>query len=333
MIKFFRKIRQNLLSEGKTGKYLKYAIGEIILVVIGILIALQINNWNEKRQNKLKVDNLLQKIQQDIETDISEIVRLTKFYAKKDSLIQLVLDNKLTKEDYQKPTSINLHYLIYNRDEINLKNIGYSNLMRVQDIIPQEYNSILEQLSTQYNDDFVYVDEAEERFNYSDHKFSDFLFEKYDWYSSQVPEFMNEERIDYFVNNVRHKGMVKKYQSYGIHNYLNSCINYAYEAIKTHKQINNVLNTKNPKPLFDFEIDSTLKGTYSAIPGYDFQLTQNEERVLIVAATDTVSLFQYDTNKFFMQQTFVRFEKVNDSINMYVNTYENGSKPIATKID
>lgn len=51
MIKFFRKIRQNLLSEGKTGKYLKYAIGEIILVVIGILIALQINNWNENRNN------------------------------------------------------------------------------------------------------------------------------------------------------------------------------------------------------------------------------------------------------------------------------------------
>jgi len=50
MIKFFRKIRQNLLVENKTGKYLKYAIGEIILVVIGILIALQINNWNESRK-------------------------------------------------------------------------------------------------------------------------------------------------------------------------------------------------------------------------------------------------------------------------------------------
>lgn len=53
MIKFFRKIRQNLLSEGKTGRYFKYAIGEIILVVIGILIALQINNWNNIRlENK-----------------------------------------------------------------------------------------------------------------------------------------------------------------------------------------------------------------------------------------------------------------------------------------
>ena len=50
MIKFFRKIRQNLLMENKTGKYLKYAIGEIVLVVIGILIALSINNWNENRK-------------------------------------------------------------------------------------------------------------------------------------------------------------------------------------------------------------------------------------------------------------------------------------------
>lgn len=50
MIKFFRKIRYNLMETGKTGKYLKYAIGEIILVVIGILIALSINNWNEQKK-------------------------------------------------------------------------------------------------------------------------------------------------------------------------------------------------------------------------------------------------------------------------------------------
>ena len=49
MIKFFRKIRQNLVMQNKTSKYFKYAIGEIILVVIGILIALQINNWNSNR--------------------------------------------------------------------------------------------------------------------------------------------------------------------------------------------------------------------------------------------------------------------------------------------
>lgn len=51
MIKYFRKIRQNLLMENKKGTYFKYAIGEIILVVIGILIAVSINNWNQNRVN------------------------------------------------------------------------------------------------------------------------------------------------------------------------------------------------------------------------------------------------------------------------------------------
>ena len=52
MIKFFRKIRYDLMEKNKTGKYLKYAIGEIILVVIGILIALQINNLNNNKQQR-----------------------------------------------------------------------------------------------------------------------------------------------------------------------------------------------------------------------------------------------------------------------------------------
>ena len=56
MIKFFRYIRNTLVKDGKTTKYLKYAIGEIVLVVIGILIALSINNWNETQ--KLELRNL-----------------------------------------------------------------------------------------------------------------------------------------------------------------------------------------------------------------------------------------------------------------------------------
>lgn len=59
MIKFFRKIRKQLVTENKTRKYFKYAIGEIILVVIGILIALQINNWNENRIRLKKETTIL----------------------------------------------------------------------------------------------------------------------------------------------------------------------------------------------------------------------------------------------------------------------------------
>jgi hypothetical protein len=59
MIKIFRKIRQNLLMENKTSKYFKYALGEILLVMIGILLALQINNWNENRKELFNQNKIL----------------------------------------------------------------------------------------------------------------------------------------------------------------------------------------------------------------------------------------------------------------------------------
>jgi len=65
MIKFFRKIRYNLMSENKTGKYFKYAIGEILLVVIGILIALQINTWNTKRLDSFKEKAILKELHKE----------------------------------------------------------------------------------------------------------------------------------------------------------------------------------------------------------------------------------------------------------------------------
>ena len=70
MIKFFRHIRYNLMETGKTGKYLKYAIGEIILVVIGILIALSINNWNENRKLQSEELKLLFDIKSNLETTL-----------------------------------------------------------------------------------------------------------------------------------------------------------------------------------------------------------------------------------------------------------------------
>ena len=75
MIKFFRRIRQKLLSEGNTGKYLKYAIGEIALVVIGILIALQINNWNEARKTKQFEYRILNDIKIGIEGNLKQLNR------------------------------------------------------------------------------------------------------------------------------------------------------------------------------------------------------------------------------------------------------------------
>ena len=73
MIRTFRVIRKKLLSDGKTGKYLRYAIGEILLVMIGILLALQVNNWNERNKEKRLIKSYAQSLIIDLEEDIISI--------------------------------------------------------------------------------------------------------------------------------------------------------------------------------------------------------------------------------------------------------------------
>jgi len=106
MIKFFRKIRQNLLSEGKTEKYLKYAIGEIILVVIGILVALQINTWNEEKKERLQEQKYLIEIKANLESDLLQIEDIRNRYqnisATADSILIFIKDVKPKPDNPEK---------------------------------------------------------------------------------------------------------------------------------------------------------------------------------------------------------------------------------------
>ena len=98
MIKFFRKIRQDLLRDNKIGDYLKYAVGEIVLVVIGILIALSINNWNESRKNDLEQALLVKNIIEDLRLDFIHINKSSEQVSNQmnliDDLISKIFDEK-----------------------------------------------------------------------------------------------------------------------------------------------------------------------------------------------------------------------------------------------
>jgi hypothetical protein len=80
MISFFKKIRQKLLSENKVTRYLIYALGEILLVTIGILIALQMNTWKEERQYQLSEQTFYQTILDDLANDKKKLEQLSRFY-------------------------------------------------------------------------------------------------------------------------------------------------------------------------------------------------------------------------------------------------------------
>jgi hypothetical protein len=97
MIKFFRKIRQKLLTENKFSKYLLYAIGEIILVVIGILIALQVNNWNNENAERDREINILTEMIRNLNMNVNqfsvEIVRQDSIIRNIDVIMNQIKNN------------------------------------------------------------------------------------------------------------------------------------------------------------------------------------------------------------------------------------------------
>lgn len=102
MIKFFRHIRRSLIQENKMGKYFKYAIGEILLVVIGILIALQINNWNENRKDRNEELTALKDLKEEFQSNLKDVDSLLAFKERHASMWENYLNkisNKTLSDD------------------------------------------------------------------------------------------------------------------------------------------------------------------------------------------------------------------------------------------
>lgn len=110
MITLFRRIRQKLIDSGSVTKYLLYAIGEILLVVIGILIALQINNWNEQiKKDQLKDEytlSMLSDLQLDLQTVLDMRAYNEEELQKLDSLANIIQEDV---QDIRKMRQLNIN--------------------------------------------------------------------------------------------------------------------------------------------------------------------------------------------------------------------------------
>ena len=154
MIKFFRKIRQILLLENKIGMYFKYALGEIILVVIGILIALSINNWNQERINKKNIEGSLELVHKELLGDIlaleSEIRNRTKKHQLMSKALHIIEEETLLS--IQNRQVLDSAFFLYTRMDARFNNIRtYETFLSTQStIIDKEIYSNL----NEYLDDF-----------------------------------------------------------------------------------------------------------------------------------------------------------------------------------
>jgi len=243
MIKFFRKIRQTSLAQNKVSQYLFYAIGEIILVVIGILIALNINNANEKRKNQEKITTILKEIQADLVTDITESVSLFERFKRADSIQDIILNNIYTVEDYKsgKTEFLELYY-----DSHEVQTNGYDNLMRNIDNVSGERKTLLKDLKNLYVVNKSYLDASNKRIQKTVYDNIDSYY-KQKWAQQLLLGNWTDEAIDYYRNDLSRKNQVLSYMNDYRWVFRNSQ-KFRVNAIKAYNSIAKIVENKDSSP-------------------------------------------------------------------------------------
>ena len=209
MIKFFRKIRQKLLTENKVSKYLLYAIGEIILVVIGILIALSINNWNENRKSRVIELKVLKQIEGDLSKNLSQLDRAANAMEeirKSCEIIINVWENKSKYSDtlshhFFKSTWSGVGYMtgIATSGYDNLENLGFDLIQNdsIRESIIHVFGKRFPQLLNQFNTPNEYA-------IYKEHYLKTFLID-YDnnWVPFDYEKLLSDQFYYSILNNNR----------------------------------------------------------------------------------------------------------------------------------
>jgi hypothetical protein len=168
------------MENNKTGKYLKYAIGEIVLVMIGILLALQVNNWNQVRIQQNEVSKIHQRIILDLDNDIKELSTTLKFWKEKEPIFVKVINDSLnntlsddllddglsrlltttTKTNLNK-TGVQQLKTLNVKDELSLRIIEIYDIMENIAILPdeEEMSNQSRQLVTIFQDNYAWFPE------------------------------------------------------------------------------------------------------------------------------------------------------------------------------
>ncbi|WP_411768153.1 DUF6090 family protein [Winogradskyella sp. A3E31] len=287
------------MEKGKTSRYLKYAIGEIILVVIGILIALQINNWNEEKETTRKTNKLLEDVLQDLEFDIKVIQETLEYYNAKDSIIHLVNEKGL--DYYKDSTSI---YLGYQAIPMQIRVLAfrkrsYEQLKSMSALIPQSHEKIFAEIVDLYEPTDLYKN-----------NFQPILDEEYaelhkkEWFSEglTVDNGLNPKLLNYMENDAIRKNRIVRYHN-AIHNSLNVIFNYYVQGQITYKNIAKFLNKEEIPSFFSVsqleeEDVEQLEGTYCCIRNQELTIKPIEGELKLIGFNFDLNLYKYGDNAY-----------------------------------
>ena len=280
MIKFFRKIRQQLLTENKFTKYLLYAIGEVILVMVGILLALQVNIWNETRKSEERTKQLLVSVQKELLLNIKYANKVIDFYGDRDSIFYKVGNKEATYNDYK--SNYRYSSLVMEEPSGYIVDDNFKSFLASYDKLSIEQDSIVVMLKELYGKDKMLVDEYQKFTMEIIMNHLNKLKNEKEWYSEYIYSTGNltDEMIDYFLNDPFYFNDVVQFEILGLRNHFANTSEFRDKAIEIYEKISEELNLKKDnliaKNIKDYE---HYIGTYKLDSLYKIRIKEEKNEL------------------------------------------------------
>jgi hypothetical protein len=216
-------------QSSRAGKYLLYAFGEIILVVIGILMALQINNWNEQRKLQDKVASIYSIVKTDLRSDIESIDEVLAIMSPKDSVLKRIMAGDMTPEDYLNCEGCESVLLGF--PDITLKSRGLKLLEENSTIFDSQNDSLFIRVNDIYSFFIteIDVDMDEIELDYTDN-WSYFKSNK-SWFSDYINRIKNEDFVEYALSSSDYRNRATAWHRLYFNNYLGHLKYYKESAL------------------------------------------------------------------------------------------------------
>ena len=243
MIHLLRKVRNSLLKNNAFNKYLLYALGEIVLVVLGILLALYLNNWNQSRKSIKDLEAKFEAVQEELLDNIWECKFWMEYNQYKDSVINLIINDELVDQDYI--DNPNYAELIISIHDIDIHNHEFQNLAAVSDKIPSHLMKSYQNLVRLNSDRAVDVlnnDDLLQGFSYN---MGDYWSNKHVWFKDIYKPTISQEALNYFVNDAQYVNEVTRYYDYFV-NTMTLCRLYVRDAVNCYENIASIINPDEP---------------------------------------------------------------------------------------
>ena len=212
MVNVFRKIRSGHFPGDRVSKYFFYAIGEVFLVVIGILLALYINNLNQEKKNRQDTIRLFIEIQKDLLNDIEELELASNWAIAVDSIADQILKGALTEEDYDNEYNRELYYFGRGTYPVVISDQSFKLLSGQKEKIPDQYDDKIKSLNSLYIEDKTFLEEVQEDFDVVRNEIKSFMFNNFDWPIDLEYGIYSEEAKEFFLKNPLYKRKILHYK-------------------------------------------------------------------------------------------------------------------------